>query len=87
MLKKELIMLLQIQKSQKFLEQFLVCGEKWLWPLMFWVSKIDFISRKNWWIKLIFLHFALNLQKPKVTLIILGWEWPKMGMVNEFMWL
>ena len=42
-------------------------------------SKICCISGTNWCNELIFLHAYTNLEMLKVTLIVIGWTWSKMG--------
>ena len=61
--------------------------QKRAWSFRSWVSKICCISRMNQWIGLIFLHADTNLEKLKVTLIIIGWTWWKMGDALKIMGL
>ena len=62
--------------------------KKWARPFRSRDSKICCISRMNWWMNWAdFLHADTNLWKLKVTLIIIGWVWSKLGEVLKIMGL
>ena len=44
-------------------------GQKWVWPVWSWDSKIDCFSRMNW---IDFLHVGPNIEKLKVISMIFG---------------
>ena len=56
-------------------------GQKWMWLVWSWDSKIDFISKMKRWNKLFFfffLHAVTNSGKLKVDSMIFDWAWSKM---------
>ena len=57
------------------------CGQKWMWPVMWWDSKIDSIWRMNKWNKLIFgmlmqIHNSWKLMKNLFGGHGQKWVWP-----------
>ena len=52
-------------------------GQKGAWSFRSWNCRICCNSRMNWWAE---LFLCMVMQFRKVTLIILGWFWTKMGI-------
>ena len=66
--------------SQKLLIRNLLDGhgQKWMWLVWSWDSKIDFIAEMKRWNELFFLHAVTNSGKLKFDSMIFGWAWSKM---------
>ena len=60
-------------------------GQKWVWPVWSWDTKIDCISRMKRWNRLIFLHAGTNPGNLRVDSMIFGRECSKMAMAYKFM--
>ena len=58
------------------------CGQKWVWPVWSWDSKIDCTARRNGWNELIFCMLVQIQESLKLFNSFFEWVLSKMGVAT-----